>query len=176
MPATRGSGAGGPGASPARGTARARGGYSGLHSITHSRADRQIIIKLGIDATSESRAAEVVQILETDIEIQTLWYMANRTSRRAAVNDRGPVHVRTSMHHRDRLLRLLIEAGVQPNTITDHGMSEDDARVVVLLGVALHDVGMSIHRDRHELLECADRARLAASETAARSTPSRSSR
>jgi metal-dependent HD superfamily phosphatase/phosphodiesterase len=78
--------------------------------------------------------------------------MANRTSRRAAVNDHGPVHVRTAMHHGDTLLRLLIEAGVQPNCIIDHAMSEDDARVVVLLGLALHDVGMSIHRDRHELL------------------------
>jgi metal-dependent HD superfamily phosphatase/phosphodiesterase len=110
------------------------------------------MIKLGIDAAPSSRTAQVIQILEADIEIQTLWYMANRTSRRAAVNDHGPVHVRTSMHHADTLLRLLIDANVQPNCITDHGMSEDDARVVVLLGIALHDVGMSIHRDRHELL------------------------
>ena len=110
------------------------------------------MIKLGIDAASNSRTAQVVQLLESDIEIQTLWYMANRTSRRAAVNDHGPVHVRTAMHHGDALLRLLIEAGIQPNTIIDHAMSEDDARVVVLLGLALHDVGMSIHRDRHELL------------------------
>src|SRR3954454_15478234 len=110
------------------------------------------MIKLGIDAPSASRTAQAVQVLETDLEIQTLWYMANRTSRRAAVNDHGPVHVRTSMHHGDRLLRLLIDAGVQLNCITDHGMSEDDARAVVLLGVGLHDVGMSIHRDRHELL------------------------
>jgi uncharacterized protein len=110
------------------------------------------MIKLGIDAAPESRTAQVVQVLETDIEVQTLWYMANRTSRRAAVNDHGPVHVRTSMHHGDTLLRLLMEAGIQPNCITDHAMTEDDARVVVLLGLALHDVGMSIHRDRHELL------------------------
>ncbi|HEY0582746.1 MAG TPA: HD domain-containing protein [Chloroflexota bacterium] len=110
------------------------------------------MIKLGIDAPSTSRTAQIVQVLETDIEIQTLWYMANRTSRRAAVNDHGPVHVRTAMHHGDTLLRLLMEAGVQPNCITDHAMTEDDARVVVLLGLALHDVGMSIHRDRHELL------------------------
>jgi metal-dependent HD superfamily phosphatase/phosphodiesterase len=110
------------------------------------------MIKLGIDAPSDSRTAQVVQLLESDIEIQTLWYMANRTSRRAAVNDHGPVHVRTAMHHGDTLLRLLIESGVQPNCISDHAMSEDDARVVVLLGLALHDVGMSIHRDRHELL------------------------
>jgi metal-dependent HD superfamily phosphatase/phosphodiesterase len=110
------------------------------------------MIKLGIDAPSGSRTAQVVQILETDMEMQTLWYMANRTSRRAAVNDHGPVHVRTAMHHGDTLLRLLLEAGIQPNTIVDHAMSEDDARVVVLLGLGLHDVGMSIHRDRHELL------------------------
>ena len=110
------------------------------------------MIKLGIDAPATSRTAQLVQILESDIEVQTLWYMANRTSRRAAVNDHGPVHVRTAMHHGDTLLRLLMEAGVQPNCITDHAMSEDDTRVVVLLGLALHDVGMSIHRDRHELL------------------------
>ena len=73
------------------------------------------MIKLGIDAPPSSRAAQIVQILEADIEVQTLWYMANRTSRRAAVNDHGPVHVRTSMHHADTLLRLLMEAGIQPN-------------------------------------------------------------
>jgi metal-dependent HD superfamily phosphatase/phosphodiesterase len=110
------------------------------------------MIKLGIDAPAASRTAQIVQVLESDIEVQTLWYMANRTSRRAAVNDHGPVHVRTAMHHGDTLLRLLMEAGVQPNCITDHAMSEDDTRAVVLLGLALHDVGMSIHRDRHELL------------------------
>jgi len=110
------------------------------------------MIKLGIDAPSTSRTAQIVQVLESDLEVQTLWYMANRTSRRAAVNDHGPVHVRTAMHHGDTLLRLLVEAGIQPNCVTDHTMSEDDARAVVMLGLALHDVGMSIHRDRHELL------------------------
>src|SRR5437016_4530366 len=110
------------------------------------------MIKLGIDAQPTSRIGQVVQILEADVEVQTLWYMANRTSRRAAVNDHGPVHVRTSMHHADTLLRLLVEAGIQPNCVTDHAMAVDDARAVVLLGLGLHDVGMSIHRDRHELL------------------------
>jgi metal-dependent HD superfamily phosphatase/phosphodiesterase len=110
------------------------------------------MIKLGIEAAPSSRTAQILQVLESDIEVQTLWYMANRTSRRAAVNDHGPVHVRTAMHHGDTLLRLLIESGIQPNCISDHAMTEDDARVVVLLGLALHDVGMSVHRDRHELL------------------------
>ena len=73
------------------------------------------MIKLGIDAPPSSRTAQVIQVLEADVEIQTLWYMANRTSRRAAVNDHGPVHVRTSMHHAQSLLRLLMEAGIQPD-------------------------------------------------------------
>src|SRR5438552_17649829 len=110
------------------------------------------MIKLGIDAAPSSKTAQLIQVLESDIEIQTLWYMANRTSRRAAVNDHGPVHVRTAMHHGDTLLRLLMEAGIQPNCITDHAMGEDDARAGVLLRLALHDVGMSILRDFHEML------------------------
>ncbi len=110
------------------------------------------MIRLGIEAPTGSRTAQAIQLLESDIEVQTLWYMANRTSKRAAVNDHGPIHVRTSMHYAHRLLSLLIEAGISPNCVVDHGMTEDDAMAVVMLGVALHDVGMSVHRDHHELL------------------------
>lgn len=110
------------------------------------------MIKLGIEAPAGSRAARVVELMEDDLELQTLWYMANRTSKRAAVNDHGPIHVRTVMHHATRLLQLLVEAGVKPNCVVDHGMSVDDAWVVVLLALGFHDTGMAIHRDRHELL------------------------
>ena len=110
------------------------------------------MIKLGIEAPPGSHTARVVELMEGDLELQTLWYMANRTSQRTAVNDHGPIHVRTTMHHGQRLLQLLLEAGIQPSSVVDHGMSVDDALAIVLLGLALHDVGMSIHRDRHELL------------------------
>ena len=49
-----------------------------------------------------------------------------------------------------RLLRLLVEAASQPAMVTDHGMRERDAEVVVAAGSLLHDVGMSIHRADHE--------------------------
>lgn len=110
------------------------------------------MIQLGIPAAPHSRTARVVELMNNDLELQTLWYMANRTSRRAGVNDHGPVHVRTSMHHGHTLLRLLTEAGVQPNCVLDHGMTVDDATAVVMLAIAFHDTGMSVHRDRHELL------------------------
>ncbi len=110
------------------------------------------MIRLGVDAAPGSKTAQVVDLMQNDLELQTLWYCANRTSKRAEVNDHGPIHVRTAMHHGSQLLKLLIEAGIQPNCVTDHGMTEDDALAVVLLAIALHDTGMSIHRDRHELL------------------------
>ena len=45
-----------------------------------------------IEAAPASHTAQVLQLLESDIEVQTLWYMANRKSRRAAVNRNQPIN------------------------------------------------------------------------------------
>jgi metal-dependent HD superfamily phosphatase/phosphodiesterase len=49
-----------------------------------------------------------------------------------------------------RMLRLLVDAGVQPSIVRDYEMEVDDAEVVVALAALLHDVGMSIQRSDHE--------------------------
>jgi uncharacterized protein len=49
-----------------------------------------------------------------------------------------------------RLLRLLVKGGIEPAMVSEHGMKERDAEVVVAGGALLHDVGMSIHRADHE--------------------------
>ena len=49
-----------------------------------------------------------------------------------------------------RLLRLLLEAKVTPNIVSDYGMTIDDAEVIVVLAASLHDVGIAIHREDHE--------------------------
>ena len=108
------------------------------------------MIKLNIAADPGSRLAEVIRLMEEDVELQTLWYCANRNAKRAAVNDHGPVHVRLVMGYAYEMLRLLVEAGVEPNVVRDHGLTPDDAAVVVTTAVAFHDTGMSVHRDRHE--------------------------
>src|SRR5262249_51475188 len=60
------------------------------------------------------------------------------------------VHVQIVLNIALRLERLLVKAGVEPAMVTDHGMRERDAEVVVAGGALLHDVGMSIHRADHE--------------------------
>ena len=108
------------------------------------------MIKLDIVGPAGSKLAAVVRMMEEDVELQTLWYCANRNARRAAVNDHGPVHVRLVMNYAYEMLRLLIEAGVKPSSMADHALTEDDAAVIVVTAVAFHDTGMSVHRDWHE--------------------------
>jgi metal-dependent HD superfamily phosphatase/phosphodiesterase len=48
------------------------------------------------------------------------------------------------------MLRLLREAQVEASIVKHHGMSNDDAEVVVVLAALLHDIGICVHRDEHE--------------------------
>jgi uncharacterized protein len=60
------------------------------------------------------------------------------------------VHVKIVTNIAVRLLRLLMEGGVEPSVGRHYGMDPGDAEVVVALAALLHDVGMSIHRSNHE--------------------------
>ena len=76
--------------------------------------------------------------------------MAQVSSERLGMSDHSWVHVQIVLNIALRLLRLLVRRGIQPAMVTDHGMGERDAEVVVAGGALLHDVGMSIHRADHE--------------------------
>jgi metal-dependent HD superfamily phosphatase/phosphodiesterase len=43
-----------------------------------------------------------------------------------------------------------MQGGCEPAIVRDYGLTPEDAEVIVVLGAALHDVGMSIHRHDHE--------------------------
>ena len=49
-----------------------------------------------------------------------------------------------------RMLRLLLDRGVESSVEKSYGMSGLEAEVVVALAALLHDLGMSIHRQDHE--------------------------
>jgi len=49
-----------------------------------------------------------------------------------------------------RMLRLLVDAGVEPSVVKHYDMSVDDAEIIVALAALFHDLGMSIHRADHE--------------------------
>ena len=76
--------------------------------------------------------------------------MAQVHAERLGMSDHSWVHMQIVLNIALRLLRLLVKAGVEPAMVSDHGMRDRDAEVVVAGGALLHDVGMSIHRADHE--------------------------
>jgi metal-dependent HD superfamily phosphatase/phosphodiesterase len=91
-----------------------------------------------------------LEAVNTDERVRAWWYMAQITSERLGMSDHSWVHVQVVLNIALRLLRLLLKAGIEPAMVTDHGMRDRDAEVVVAGGALLHDVGMSIHRADHE--------------------------
>ncbi len=84
-------------------------------------------------------------------DLYGLWTASNVTAiERLGMTDHGPVHVKIVMNLAVRLLRLLVEGGVEPSVTRHYGMDAEDAEVVVALASLFHDLGMSIHRADHE--------------------------
>ena len=89
--------------------------------------------------------------INADDEVYALWECANVNAvTRLGMSDHGPVHVHIIANIALKLMRLLIAAGVQPTLVRDHGLTNEDAEVVVVLAALTHDLGMSIHRIDHE--------------------------
>ena len=107
---------------------------------------------LSIPFKGHDRLKAVLDFVDGDVELQTLWRCANvQAIDRLGLNDHGPVHVKIVANKALKLLRMLLNRGVQPSIKTDYKMSDDDAEVVVVLASILHDLGMAIIREDHEL-------------------------
>ena len=107
--------------------------------------------------TKENKKLERIRKrVEKDLALQTLWKASNINAiDRLGYNDHGSVHVKIVSNIALKLLRLLVAKGFQPSIVKNYGqtngLTNDDAEVVVVLAALLHDIGMSVHRDRHEL-------------------------
>jgi metal-dependent HD superfamily phosphatase/phosphodiesterase len=96
------------------------------------------------------RLESFLEAVNADERVRAWWYMAQITSERLEMSDHSWVHVQVVLNIALRLLRLLVKGGIEPAMVTEHGMKDRDAEVVVAGGALLHDVGMSIHRTDHE--------------------------
>jgi uncharacterized protein len=106
-----------------------------------------------IPTRQNRRLKEVIARVNTDEELYTLWQVANINAvKRQGMSDHGPVHVQIVANIALKLLRTLMDRGVQPGVVSDYQLSGEDAEVVVTLGGLLHDIGMSIQRVDHEQL------------------------
>ena len=108
-------------------------------------------VELHVPVRRNPKLRQVVARVNEHRELQTLWRACNVTAvDRLRMTDHGPVHVHIIANIALKLLRLLVEHGVEPGIVREYGLQNKDAEVVVVLAALLHDIGMSIHRNDHE--------------------------
>ena len=96
------------------------------------------------------RLEKLFAAANADPQLRAWWHVQQVTADRLGMSDHSWVHIRVVLNMALRILRLLTKRGVVPNVVSDYGLSERDAEVVVAAACLMHDSGMSIHRTDHE--------------------------
>jgi len=108
-------------------------------------------MSFNIPARKNTRLAALLDRISVNAELLQLWKCANVNAvDRSGINDHGEIHIRIVSNAALRILRLLIDGGVEPSVVKDHQLTLDDAEVVVVLAACLHDIGIAVHRNDHE--------------------------
>jgi len=99
------------------------------------------------------KALKTAEMIFADPELQAAQEYANIVSiKRLGYNDHGPVHMRTATLNTIKMFKLLNEAGIQMNLEKEEVGTADDSLTAVIMASLLHDLGMTVTRDSHELL------------------------
>jgi metal-dependent HD superfamily phosphatase/phosphodiesterase len=98
------------------------------------------------------RAVKTVKLLLGDEEVRAFQEYANTVSiKRIGYNDHGPVHMRTVALNTVIMLGLLRQAGIRTSLEVEECGIFEDSLIAGILAATLHDLGMSVGRQDHEL-------------------------
>jgi metal-dependent HD superfamily phosphatase/phosphodiesterase len=98
------------------------------------------------------RLERLLDAVNADPQVKAWWHVsAVNATRRLGMSDHSWVHIQIVVNIGLRLGRLLFRRGVRPSVTVDYGMTDRDAEVVIAAACLFHCVGMSIHREDHEL-------------------------
>lgn len=96
----------------------------------------------------------VFDLLENDAEVQMYLRMANvMVMKRMHYNDHGPVHAQIAAGSSLEIFSLLNRV-VEPTTVANGVCDMEGAKMVVMCGSYLHDIGNCIHRIDHIIHSC----------------------
>jgi metal-dependent HD superfamily phosphatase/phosphodiesterase len=113
--------------------------------------NNKIIEKLSAFKLS-GKALECFKLIMEDEEIQATQEYANTVSiMRLGYNDHGPVHMRTVALNAVVMMDLLKKAGIKTSLEKEETGGFEDSLCAVLFAAMLHDLGMSVGRQDHEL-------------------------
>ncbi|MCR4939288.1 MAG: phosphohydrolase [Treponemataceae bacterium] len=94
----------------------------------------------------------LMELLINDQEIQEIQDYANSVAIvRLGYNDHGPVHMRTVCRNALKMLKILYQAGIKTSLENEQSGSFLDSLAAVSIASFMHDFGMTIGRQDHEL-------------------------
>ena len=98
------------------------------------------------------KALQAAKMMLADEEIQAYQECANTVSIvRLGYNDHGPVHMRTVVMNAIIMMELLRQDGIVTSLEKENVGDFEDSLMAVIFAAMLHDLGMSIGRQDHEL-------------------------
>lgn len=116
-------------------------------SVKQEQLEKKIINRL------KGNSRKIAQYIFDDEEIQVLQDYANVVSiKRLGFNDHGPVHMRTAALNSLKMFTLLKDADVKMNLEVEELGSSEDSLNAVLIASLLHDLGMTVARNKHEFM------------------------
>lgn len=108
-------------------------------------------VRIRVPTRGNRRLERLIDAVNADDQVKAWWHVsAVNATRRLGMSDHSWIHIQIVLNVALRLSRLLFRRGVVPNVVTDYGMSERDAEVVIAAAALFHDTGMTIHRTDHE--------------------------
>ena len=99
------------------------------------------------------KAKIAAELVFNNKEIQSLQEYSNIVSiRRLGYNDHGPVHMRKATLNSILMYNILNEKNIKLNLESEGIAKNEDSLVAIVISALLHDLGMSVSRDSHELI------------------------
>lgn len=117
------------------------------------KSPKEIEIESEILNRLSGKPALAASLIFNDKEAQAMQNYANVVSiKRLGYNDHGPVHMRKTALNALLMFDILSKAGIKFSIEEEKIGTAEESKVAVLISSLLHDVGMSVGRDNHELL------------------------
>lgn len=117
------------------------------------KSPKQISLEHKILEILTGKPHEAASFIFSDPEIQAIQEYANIVSiKRLGYNDHGPVHVRKATLNAILAFDLLARKNIQFCLEKEEIGTAEDSKTAVVIATMLHDMGMTVSRDKHELL------------------------
>src|SRR6201987_892058 len=104
-------------------------------------------MRINVPVRGNRKLRTLIERVNADKQLKGWWHVSNVNAvARMEINDHSWVHIQIVTNIALKLLRQLTKHGVQPSVVSDYGMTNDDAEIVVTLTALTHCVGMAVHR------------------------------